>query len=199
MRESAGFRGADFARKMRLSHGQLSKLEHGRARWTDNLAERYLRTVEKLKTRLVRKAPVAGAVLVAVFLLLTGCASTPTGSNDNRRIESVSRLAAYLTVSADLRENPEHVAKYRAVAGALSALSKAQTWDLNAATEAVLASGLANMEGPDGEVTLSAALGVLVLVGDASFDTGKPEHAAALIRGLESGIRLATTVPGGGP
>ena len=42
--------------------------------------------------------------------------------------------------------------------------------------------------------------GLLVLVAtDVSFDAGKTEHAAALIRGLESGVRLALAVsPGGG-
>ena len=133
------------------------------------------------------------ALLAAVGMFL-GCASTPTTPTDQtRRIESVARVAAFATVSSEIRSDPEARDDFDSVLSGLAALSNAEHWDLNTATEIFLASGVRELQGPDGMVILQTGLLILVAT-DVNFDAAKTEHAAALICGLESGIRLALAV-----
>lgn len=134
---------------------------------------------------------------IVAAALLVGCAtSNPNTGDQTRRIESVARLAAFATVAAEVRSNPDARDDFENVATALTSFASSERWDLAAVTQAVLASGLNELRGPDGAVILQAGLLVLMTT-DVSFEASKEAHAAALIRGLESGIRLALAV--GGP
>ena len=55
LREDAGVRGWVLARRMHVSHGQLSKLELGKAVWTDTLARRFTKALEKIRGMAVKK------------------------------------------------------------------------------------------------------------------------------------------------
>lgn len=55
LREDAGIRGWILARRMHVSHGQLSKLEMGKAVWTDTLARRFTKALEKIRGMTVKK------------------------------------------------------------------------------------------------------------------------------------------------
>jgi predicted transcriptional regulator len=56
LRTDAGVQGWILARRMRVSHGQLSKLEMGKAVWTDTLARRFTKALEKIRGMTVKKA-----------------------------------------------------------------------------------------------------------------------------------------------
>lgn len=55
LREDAGIRGWILARRMHVSHGQLSKLEMGKAVWTDTLARRFTKALDKIRGMAVKK------------------------------------------------------------------------------------------------------------------------------------------------
>jgi len=55
LRQDAGIRGWVLARRMRISHGQLSTLEMGKSAWSDTLARRFTKALEKIRGMAVKK------------------------------------------------------------------------------------------------------------------------------------------------
>lgn len=49
LRDSVGVPGRTLARRMGVSQGLISNLESGQAKWTEELGDRYVRAVERIR------------------------------------------------------------------------------------------------------------------------------------------------------
>ena len=139
-------------------------------------------------------AAVAAGFIAATLLSLgsLGCATfKPGGLLSPMRVEAISRLAAYVGATADLRAHPEHRVPMEIAQDRLAALVASRRWDADAAARILSETAIPEFQGSEGAVRIVGGLTLIDALGLGKWDAREATHVAALITGVEGGLRLA--------
>lgn len=132
------------------------------------------------------------ACLVAWILLIIGCATVDVGKIVTpARVESVTRLSAYVSARALLLESPELRPQLEAASRGFHELRQAERWDLPAMGAIAAASGLDQVASAEGVLILTGTTLFIDTVLGVELDLAEVDYARAVVIGADDGLALA--------
>lgn len=141
----------------------------------------------------VRRALPACRWLMAIFAALNLCACTSLTPERVAALADLARVATAVGASSWLAKHPEHRQSFEDVMRAMQALLRAGITNPLAYSERLQSLPVSQLEGPSGDLLVSSDR---LMLYDGGLGKAVIVHGAAempVIRGIGSGLRLATT------